>query len=99
MRRSSRELSCDGSPLRQPRPEPLDLVPVVVDLLRTGDGCLMPLRWDRRSRAYPPDVLAEQVAGVASITNDPLRHTRQAIKKWDCVREFVCLTRRDPKRR
>jgi hypothetical protein len=48
--------------------------------------------------ADPPDVLTEAVTRVASVTNDPLRHSGQLLEQGNGVREFVRLTRRDPER-
>ncbi len=54
--------SCNGSPLLEPRPEPLDLVAVGIDLLRARYGCLVALRLDGGPRAHAPDVLAKAMA-------------------------------------
>lgn len=49
----------DGAPLLKARPQPFDDVAVVVDPVRRGDRCLVPLGRDRRTRPRGPDVVAE----------------------------------------
>ena len=41
-------------------------------------------------------MVAEGVAGVASVGHDPTRDARQTVEQGDGVREFVGLPRRDP---
>ncbi|ANY82390.1 hypothetical protein BB934_29225 (plasmid) [Microvirga ossetica] len=53
---------CNGSPLFEPGPEPLDDIAVVIDPVRTGHRRLIGLSRDRRLRTDAPDVLAEAVA-------------------------------------
>src|SRR4051794_2821840 len=57
------------APLFQPRPEPLHVVAIVVDPLRTGYRGFVLLGRDRRTRTQVPDVLAE---GVIRIPGDGL---------------------------
>ena len=47
----------DGAPFLEPGPEPLDLVAVVADAVRAGDGRLVALGRDREPCTYVPDVL------------------------------------------
>src|SRR3954470_23600071 len=55
------------APLLEPRPEPLDLVAIGVDPVRTGYRGLVPLRRDRWTRTQIPDVLAKGVTGMAPV--------------------------------
>ncbi len=71
----------DGAPLLELGPEALDLVAVVVDPVRAGDGCFVALRRDRGPRARVPDVLTKGVAGVAPVPDDPLGHTRKLVEQ------------------
>ncbi len=87
---------CNGSPLFEPGPEPLDDVAVVVDPGRTGYRRFIGFGWDRRFRTQAPDVFAEAVAGIAAISHKPARHTRQAVEQWNGFRQLVRLTGRDP---
>src|SRR5215207_7010416 len=79
------------APLFQPGPKPLHLVAIGVDPVRTGHRSLVRLRWDRRTRAQAPDVLAKGVAAQASVRHHPLRHAGQALQKRDGVGEFMSL--------
>src|SRR3712207_6428784 len=66
---------------------------VGIDPLGTGDRCLVALGGDRWPRAPLPDVLAEGMAGIATVAHHPLGHTRQAVEERDGMREFMGLTR------
>ena len=73
----------DGAPFLEPGPEALDLVPVVVDPVRAGDGRLVALGRDRGPRTYVPDVLTKSVAGVAPVPDDPIGHAGQVTEQWN----------------
>src|SRR3712207_5689179 len=68
---------------------------VGVDPVRAGDRCLVALGGDRWPRAPLPDVLAEGMAGIASVAHHPLRHTRQVVEEREGMRQFMSLTRGD----
>jgi hypothetical protein len=92
-------VACRNSPpLLQPGPEPLDDIAIIVDPVRTGEQCFIGLGRDRRSGSQAPDVLTKGMAGVAAIGHDPARHARQTVEQWNSLRQFVRLTRRNPKR-
>ncbi len=82
----------DGSPLLEPGPEPLHLVPVVVDPVWAGDGCLVALGGDRWAGTARPDALAQGTAGIAPDAHHPLRHARQAVEERDGMGKFLSLT-------
>lgn len=86
----------DGAPLIEPGPEALDLIAVVVDPVRAGDGRLVALRRDRGSRAHIPDVLTKGVAGVATAPDDPLGHARKLVEQRNRMGQFMGLTGRQP---
>ena len=88
----------DRAPLFQPRPEPFDVVAIVVDPLRTGHGGFVLLGRDRRTRAHVPDVLAEGVAAETSVRHHPLRHAGQALQERDRMGQLMGLARRQNKR-
>src|SRR4030095_2046845 len=67
------------------------MVAIGVDPVRTGHRSLVLLRWDRRTRAQAPDMLATGVAAQASVRHHPLRHAGQARQKRDGVGEFMSL--------
>src|SRR4051794_39406140 len=89
--RSSRPAGCNRAPLFQPRPEPLHVVAIVVDPLRTGHRGFVLLGRDRRTRTQVPDVLAEGVTAQASVRHHPLRHAGQALQEWDGLRQLMRL--------
>ena len=68
----------DGAPFLKPGPEALDLVAVVVDPVRAGDGGLVALGRDRWPCAHVPDVLTDGVAGVVATADDLERLTERA---------------------
>jgi len=52
----------------------------------------MALGRDRRTCTYLPDVLAEGMAGVAAITDNPPGHTRQPVEQGNRMGQFMGLT-------
>ncbi|MDR7039986.1 hypothetical protein J2X36_004764 [Methylobacterium sp. BE186] len=80
------------------RKDSFDPVAVGVDPIRAGDRGIVPLRRDRRPGAHAPDVLAETLAGVASVAHHPLGHARQLTEQRDSLRQLMRLTVRDPER-
>src|SRR3954467_7751952 len=80
-------------PFFQPRPEPLHVVAIVVDPLRTGHRGFVLLGRDRRTRTQVPDVLAKGVTAQASIRHHPLRHPRQALQERDRMGQLMGLAR------
>src|SRR3954462_2856679 len=81
-----------GPPLFEPCPEPLHVVAIVVDPLRTGHRGFVLLGRDRRTRAQGPDVLAEGATAQASVRHHPLRHTGQPVEERDGMWQFMSLT-------
>src|SRR4051795_13001199 len=81
------------APLLEPSPEPLHVVAIVVDPLRTGHRGFVLLGRDRRTRTQVPDVLAEGVAAQASVRHHPFRHPRQTVQEWDGLRQLMRLAR------
>ena len=86
----------DGALLLEPSPEALDLVAVVVDPARAGDGRLVAPRRDRRPCAHVPDVLTKGVAGVATVPDDTLGHARKLVEQRNRMGQFMGLTGRQP---
>jgi hypothetical protein len=85
-------VDCNGSPLLQPGPEPLNHIAVVVDPGGAGGRYLIGLGWDERPSTQAPDVLAEAVAGIATIRHNPAGHTGQLLQERDGLRQFMRLT-------
>src|SRR3954469_3002074 len=88
----------NGAPLFQPRPEPLHVVAIVVDPLRTGDLFLVALGRDGRAGTALPNVLAKGVAAQASVRHHPFRHPGQALQERDRMRQFMRLARSQDER-
>src|SRR5690606_27527322 len=81
--------------LLQPRPEALDAVAVVVDRREAGDGRLVAAGRDSRARTEIPDVLAEGLAAVAAVGDDPDRHTGQTGEQRHGLGQLMRLTGRE----
>ena len=69
---------CEGSPLLQPGPDPLDHIALGVDPVGAGNRGLISLGWDSRPRAHAPDALAEPAAGIAAVGRNPGGDATQA---------------------
>ena len=78
-------------PLLEPRPEPLHVVAVSLDPLRTGHWGFVLFGRDRRTGATLPDVLAEGVTAEPPVSHHPLGHPWQALQERDGLREFMSL--------
>ena len=83
---------CDGSPLLEPSPEPLDPVSVEINPVRTGEGGLIAARGDGRNGSEVSDLLAEFMAAVAPIGDDPFGNARQVLKQGQGLGEFMGLS-------
>jgi hypothetical protein len=84
---------CDRPPLFEPGPETLDAVSIVVDPRRTGHRRLIALGRDRWPCAEVPDEVAEGLAGVATVGDNPGRDDGEDGQEQRRERQFVRLTR------
>src|SRR4029453_6841009 len=76
----------------EPGPEALDAVAVHIDPRRAGDGRLMALGRDRRACAEVPDEVAEGVAGVTAVADDPGGDEGEDRQEQRRQRQFVRLS-------
>ncbi len=67
------------------------LVAIGVDPVCARHGCLVPLGWDRGPCAQAPDVLAERVATVATVGDDPAGYVWQLVEQRHSMRQLVRL--------
>src|SRR4051794_6825420 len=81
------------APLLEPCPEPLHVVAIVVDPVRTGHRGFVLLGRDRRTRTQVPDVPAEGVTAQAPVRHHPLGHPWQALQERDRMGQLMRLTR------
>ena len=80
---------CDGPPFFEPSPEPLDPVSVEINPVRTGDGGLIAAGGNGWSGSEVSDLLAEFMAAVAPIGDDPSGNARQAPQQRQGLRKLM----------
>jgi hypothetical protein len=82
----------DRAALLQIGPKALNPIAVIVDPSGTGNGCVVPLRWDHRPRGLVPDVLSEGMAGMAAVIHSPPWRTRRLGEQVDSFWQVISLS-------